>query len=128
MKVILDSGVWWRMSLHLPMKKPLAYFLAHDVSEWWLSPFAVAEMLYKMKHKKLPAPQNAGWLEEAVRGYRVAPFSMAAGIRAGSWNWQHGDPVDRCMAAIAVEEGLTLIHTDTVLKKLNGFPQLYFPA
>jgi predicted nucleic acid-binding protein len=32
------------------------------------------------------------------------------------------------MAAIAVEEGLTLVHTDLVLKNLTGFPQLYFPA
>ena len=128
MKVILDSGVWWRMSLRLPMKKPLADFLKHDVTEWWLSPFAASEMLYKVNHKKLVAPADADWLAEAVRGYRIAPFSLAAGIRAGNWNWQHGDPVDRCMAAIAVEEGLTLIHTDKILKDLTGFPQRYFPA
>ena len=68
MKVILDSGVWWRMSLRLPMKKPLADFLKHDVSEWWLSPFAAAEMLYKVNHKKLIPPADGDWLAEAVRG------------------------------------------------------------
>ena len=128
MKVLLDSGVWWRKSGKLPMKKPLADFLEHDVTEWWVSPFAMSEMIYKVKHKKLPAPQGENWLADALRGYRIAPFSLAAGIRAGNWNWQHGDPVDRCMAAIAVEEGLTLIHTDRILKDLTGFPQLYFPA
>jgi PIN domain nuclease of toxin-antitoxin system len=128
MKVLLDSGVWWKLSMRVPLKKPLADFLAYDVTEWWLSPFATTEMLYKVNHKRLTAPADAGWLEEALRGYRIAPFSLAAGIQAGSWKWAHGDPVDRCLAAIALSEGLTLIHTDTVLKKLPGFPQLYFPA
>lgn len=128
MKVLLDSGVWWRKSGKLPMKKPLADFLENDVTEWWLSPFAVAEMLYKVKHKKLPAPVGADWLNESLQGYRIAPFTIEAGKIAGSWNWKYGDPVDRCIAAVAVSEGLTLIHTDTVLKNLAGFPQLYFPA
>ena len=128
MRVLLDSGVWWRFAGKLPMKKALTDFLHNDVTEWWLSPFAVAEMLYKVKHKRLPAPPHAGWLEEAVRGYRIAPFSLAAGTQAGQWDWAHGDPVDRCMAAIALTEGLTLIHTDMVLRDLRGFPQRYFPG
>ena len=33
MKVLLDSGVWWRKSGKLPMKKPLADFLENDVTE-----------------------------------------------------------------------------------------------
>ena len=35
--------------------------------------------------------------------------------------------VDRVLAAIAKEQNLLLVHTDTVLKKLTGFPQKYFP-
>jgi PIN domain nuclease of toxin-antitoxin system len=128
MKALLDSSVWWRRTLDLPMKKPLADFLAHDVSEWWLSPLSVAEMTYKVAHKKLPAPQLADWVTAATTGYRIAPFSLDAGKIAGEWTWAHGDPVDRMLAAIALVEGLTLIHTDTKLKKLAGFPQLYFPA
>lgn len=128
MKALLDSGVWWRKSGRLPMKKALADFLNHEVTEWWLSPFSVAEMVYKVKHKKLPAPAGENWLEEALQGYRAAPFSMAAGKLAGEWTWKHGDPVDRCLAAVALTEGLTLIHTDTILKSLEGFPQIYFPA
>jgi PIN domain nuclease of toxin-antitoxin system len=128
MKVLLDSGVWWKYALHLPFKKSLSDFLAGPDIEWWLSPFSVVEMLYKVEHRKLPAPTHKGWLDEAVAGYRVAPFSMAAGIKAGRWEWEHGDPVDRCLAAIALTEGLTLIHTDTVLRDLHGFPHKYFPA
>jgi len=128
MKILLDSGVWWNYAMRVPLKKPLASFLASKEIEWWLSPFAVLEMLYKVKHRKLPAPAHEGWLKEAVAGYHIAPFSLAAGIQAGQWDWAHGDPIDRCMAAIALTEGLTLIHTDTVLQDLAGFPHKYFPA
>jgi hypothetical protein len=34
--------------------------------------------------------------------------------------------VDRTLAAIAKEKGLTLIHTDKVLKSMTGFPQKWF--
>jgi PIN domain nuclease of toxin-antitoxin system len=128
MKVLLDSGVWWYRTLELPLKKPLTDFLKNDVTEWWISPLSVAEMLYKVTHKNLPAPQKTGWQHEMVRGYRIAPFTVEAGQQAGEWKWRHGDPVDRMLAAIALTQGLTLIHIDTVLRDLKGFPNLYFPA
>ena len=128
LKVLLDSGVWWWWAAKSPLKKPLTDFLAHDVTEYWLSPLSVSEMLYKVGHKKLPVPPVANWLDEMLRGYQTAPLSLEAGRIAGSWKWRHGDPIDRMLAAIALTEGLTLIHTDKVLKELSGFPQIYFPA
>ncbi len=128
MKVLLDSGVWWRRTFQLPMKQPLKEFLAQDVTEWWLSPFSVAEMFYKVRHKGLPAPQTDEWFEKSLVGYRLANLSFAAGKQAGQWNWPHGDPIDRLLAATALDLGITLIHTDSVLKNLKGFPQIYFPA
>ena len=80
MKVLLDSGVWWRKSGKLPMKKPLADFLEHDVTEWWVSPFAMSEMIYKVKHKKLPAPQGEKTLTGRyldVLVTRASPNSLA---------------------------------------------------
>lgn len=85
-------------------------------------------MLYKIEHKNFPAPQGERWLDEMLRGYRSAPITFESGKQAGAWKWNHGDPVDRCLAAIALVEGLTLIHTDQTLKELKGFPHLYFPA
>jgi predicted nucleic acid-binding protein len=34
--------------------------------------------------------------------------------------------VDRCLAAIAAETGITLVHTDKVLRGFEGFPQKFF--
>ena len=130
MKVLLDSGVWWWRFHRLPLAKGLTEFLEREVSEFWLSPVSVAEMLYKWRHKPklLPGPDPASWLDGALTGFRVAPFSLAVARRAGLWDWQHGDPADRILAATAVELDLTLTHTDLVLKALPGFPQRYFPA
>ena len=53
--------------------------------------------------------------------------SPTASLQAGLWDWDHGDLVDRMLAAIAKEQDLILVHTDKVLKNLGGFPQKYFP-
>jgi len=53
-------------------------------------------------------------------------LSPAAGLQAGVWPWTHGDLVDRSLAAIAAESGIPLVHTDKVLRDLEGFPQKWF--
>lgn len=129
MKVLLDSGIWWRRFHQLPLAPNLKALLAHPDTEFWLCPVSVEEMLFKWRHKPhhLPAPHPDTWLMESLRGFRLAPVTWAAARLAGLWDWQHGDPVDRLLAAVAKTEDLTLVHTDTVLKDLPGFPQRYFP-
>jgi len=127
MRALIDSGLWWRRYHGLPMSRRLARFLEQEVSEFWLCPLSVQEMLYKWRHRKLPAPDPAGWLAEATTGYRTAPVTFEAARVAGLWDWAHGDPVDRLLAAVANTEGLTLVHTDQRLRTLTGFPQRYFP-
>lgn len=128
MKALIDSGVWWNDYHGLPQHPKLRAAL-ETVTEWYLSPLSVEEMLYKWRHKprKLPAPNPAEWLEHSLQGYRPALLTFESARQAGLWDWTHGDPVDRALAAIAKTEYYTLIHTDTVLKGLPGFKQLYFP-
>lgn len=127
MRALIDSGLWWRRYHGLPMSRRLARFLEQEVSEFWLCPLSLQEMLYKWRHRKLPAPDPAGWLAEATSGYRLAPVTFEAARVAGLWEWPPGDPVDRLLAAVAQTEGLTLVHTDQRLRPLTGFPQRYFP-
>jgi PIN domain nuclease of toxin-antitoxin system len=127
MRALIDSGLWWRRYHGLPMSPRLARFLEQEVSEFWLCPLSVQEMLYKWRHRKLPAPDPAFWLAEATAGFRMAPVTFEVTRVAGLWEWPHGDPVDRLLAAVASTEGLTLLHTDQRLRELTGFPQRYFP-
>ena len=126
MRALIDSGLWWRRFHGLPMSRPLARCIEQEVSEFWLCPVSIQEMLYKWRHRKLPGPDPSEWMAEAVRGYRLAFVTFDAGRLAGLWEWPHGDPVDRLLAAVAQTEGLTLTHTDQRLRYLTGFPQLYF--
>ena len=128
MKALIDSGVWWKRYHQLPLHPALVQQLA-TVTEWYLCPLSVEEMLYKWRHKPklLPAPDPKDWLDHSLQGYRPALLTFESARLAGLWDWPHGDPVDRALAAIARAEDYTLIHTDTKLKELPGFPQLYFP-
>ena len=125
MKALIDSGVWWKRYHGLPLHPKLVETLG-KVTEWYLCPLSIEEMLYKWRHKKLPAPPIEDWLSHSLQGYRPALLTFESAKLAGTWDWKHGDPVDRALAAIAKVEGMTLIHTDTVLEKLPGFPQHYF--
>lgn len=128
MRALIDSGVWWNRYHGLPLHPRLVATL-NTVTEWYLCPLSIEEMLYKWRHKPkhLPAPDPATWLDHSLQGYRPALLTFESARQAGLWDWPHGDPVDRALAAIARTEDLRLIHTDMVLKDLPGFPQLYFP-
>jgi PIN domain nuclease of toxin-antitoxin system len=127
MKVLLDTGVWFRRYHGLPMSRALKNFLDHEVSEFHICPLSVAEICYKWQRGRLPGvPDPAKWLNHSLENFIIQNPDPAASLRAGLWDWDHGDLVDRSLAAIAAETGLTLIHTDKVLRQLKDFPQKWF--
>ena len=98
------------------------------MTDYYLSPLSIAELTYKWNKGRLegiPPPSN--WIEESIQNFILVSPSISASQKAGLWDWDHGDLVDRLLAAIAEEEGLILVHTDKVLRNLDGFPQKYFP-
>jgi PIN domain nuclease of toxin-antitoxin system len=126
MRVLLDSGVWFRRYHRLGLSKPLTRFLAAEVTEWHLTTVSIAGLLYKWRHRNLPVADPARWLDESLEGFTLQPLTAQIARRAGLWDWEHGDPADRIIAATAAELDLTLIHTNERLKDLAGFPQRYF--
>jgi PIN domain nuclease of toxin-antitoxin system len=87
----------------------------------------VAEIVFKWRRGKLPGvPEPATWVAHALENFVLVNASPQAAMRAGLWNWDHGDLVDRMLAAIACEEDVLLVHTDRLLKDKTGFPQRYF--
>lgn len=126
MRALLDTGVWFRRYHRLPMSRALRQHLDH-VTEFYLSPLSVAEITYKCQRGKLPeVPDPRTWVAHALENFILLDLSPAAALRAGLWPWAHGDLVDRSLAALAAESGITLVHTDKVLRDLEGFPQKWF--
>jgi len=125
MRLLLDSGVWFRASANLPLPAALIRQIK-DASEVWLCPISVQEILYKWRHGRWVGPPPDVWLAESLAGCRLAAVTFEAARLAGSWEWSHGDPHDRLLAAVALTQQLTLVHTDRTLKELSGFPQKYF--
>lgn len=128
MNLLLDTGVWWRWMTRGPLRKSLADFLADPAHVFHLCPLSVLEAFYKVARQRMPAPADVDWQTRIVRGFKAAAVTFDAARMAAEWPWAHGDPVDRMLAAVAATQGLTLVHTDTRLKDLTGFPQRYFPA
>jgi len=128
MKILLDTGVWFRRYHQLPLKPSLAEFLENEGNEFHLCPLSVAEIAFKWHRGRLPGiPSPEQWVEHSLENFLLVHPNPAAARQAGLWEWDHGDLVDRLLAAIAAESDLLLVHTDRVLKKLGGFPQRYFP-
>jgi PIN domain nuclease of toxin-antitoxin system len=126
MRALLDTGVWFRRYHHLPMSAALQAYLG-QVTEFYLSPLSIAEISYKWQRGKLPqVPDPRSWVAHSVENFILLDLSPAAGLQAGGWPWTHGDLVDRALVAIAAETGIPLVHTDKVLRDLEGFPQKWF--
>lgn len=127
MKILLDTGVWLRRYHGLPLRQSLLDFLENEATEFFLCPLSVAEVTFKWRRGRLPGlPDPAGWVAHSLEHFLMAPITPRSALQAGLWEWEHGDLVDRTLAAIAWESGIPLIHTDRVLKGLPGFPQRYF--
>ena len=126
MRALLDTGVWFRRYHRLPMSKALRGYL-DGVTEFHVSPLSVAEITYKWQRGKLPQiPDPRTWLEHSLENFILLDLSPTAAQQAGFWEWTHGDLVDRALAAIAAETGITLVHTDKILRDCEGFPQKWF--
>lgn len=126
MRALLDTGVWFRRYHRLPMSRVLRQYL-DSVTEFYISPLSVAEICSKWSRGKLPqVPDPASWVPESLENFIMLELSPQASLQAGRWPWPHGDLVDRSLAAMAADTGITLVHTDKVLRDLAGFPQKWF--
>ena len=127
MNVLLDTGVWFRRYHRLPLKPSLKKFL-DEATAFHLCTLSITEISFKWQRGRLPGIADpAEWIQHSLENFILEEPNSAACLQAGRWTWPHGDLVDRLLAAVAQERSLTLIHTDSVLKGLTGFPQKYFP-
>ena len=125
MKILADTNLFVKFCRRLPLPKEVEKVLADEKTERCLSPISVVEIFRLWKNGDIPANPDT-WLDLALPSWTVLPVTVPIARLSVLWPWEHKDPADRILAATAQFEGIPLWHTDTVLKKISGFPQRYF--
>jgi len=125
MKVLADTNLFVKFCRRLPLPKEVEKVLADEKTERCLSPISVVEIFRLWKNGHIPANPDT-WLDLALPSWTVLRSRCPLRGFRFYGPWEHKDPADRILAATAEFEGIALWHTDTVLKKITGFPQRYF--
>lgn len=128
MRILADTRIWFRFVRRLPLSRKVEAALEDGGNQRHLCPISSMEVVRKWRTGRLPCPDPATWLDLALEGFDVLPITEPIARQAASWAWEHRDPADRLIAATARLHGIELWHTDTLLRKLTGFPQRYFKA
>lgn len=120
MKVLLDTAAfWWIASGSDRLSaKAAAVFLdaANDIS---LSPVSLWELIVKSQIGKLPTSVPIVELLDRARGnhqVRSLPVTESAVLRLGALPPIHRDPFDRLLICQAIDEGMTILTPDEVVR------------
>ena len=125
MKILADTNLFIKFCHRQPLPSAVETAFENEQNELCLSAISAVE-IYRLWQagKLLDHPDT--WLDEALPSWTVLPMNVPIARQSVLWPWQHRDPADRVIAATAAVEKIELWHTDTILKKLSGFPQRYF--
>jgi PIN domain nuclease of toxin-antitoxin system len=125
MRVLADTNIFIKFNRKLPLAAEVETVLESNTVERCISSVSVIELFWLWKTGRVPLNPDE-WLDAALESWMVLPVTAPIARQSVLWDWPHQDPADRILAATAKVEKIELWHTDTVLKKLSGFPGRYF--
>jgi len=125
-RILADTNLFIQFVHRQPLPATVELRLAAAEAERFLSAASVVEVYRLWQSGRLLDHPDA-WMDLALASWRVLPITTPIARQSVLWDWPHKDPADRLIAATAQVEKIELWHTDTLLKKLPGFPQRYFP-
>ncbi len=125
MRVLADTNLFIKFHRRLPLPDEVLETLIEADTERCLSPVSVIE-LYRLWQEGAVPDNPDVWIDVALPFWTVLPVTVPIARQSVLWAWKHRDPADRLLAATAAVEKVELWHTDTVVKKLTGFPHRYF--
>lgn len=125
MKVLADTNLFVKFYHQQPLPVGVEAALESEVVERFISAVSVIEIYRLWQGRRILIDPDA-WLDDALKSWTVLPITAPIARQSVLWNWRHRDPADRILAATAKVEKIELWHTDTILKKLTGYPQRYF--
>jgi PIN domain nuclease of toxin-antitoxin system len=124
-KILVDTNLFVRFYHRQPLPAGMESLLESDTADRFISAVTVIEIYRLWVGRRLLIDPDS-WLDEALQSWTVIPIHTAIARQSVLWDWSHRDPADRLIAATARIENIELWHTDTILKKLSGFPGRYF--
>ena len=125
MRVLADTNLFVKFYHHQPLPVGVEASLESDVIERFFSAVSVLEIYWLWQKRRILIDPDE-WLDDALKSWTVLPITAPIARQSVLWDWRHRDSADRILAATAKVEKIELWHTDTILKKLSGFPQRYF--
>jgi len=125
MRILADSNIFIKFCLRLPLPKRVESILLAETTERHLSPASIMEV-YRLWQKGSLPDDPGTWLELALPSWTILPITVPIARQSILWPWPHKDPADHLIAATAQQHQIELWHSDTVLRRLTGFPQKYF--
>jgi PIN domain nuclease of toxin-antitoxin system len=124
-RILADTNLFIKFCRRLPLSAEVVAALESEETERCLSPISVIELFRLWKKGEVPDNPDT-WLDLALPSWTVLPITAPIARQSVLWPWAHQDPADRLLVATAAVEGVEFWHTDTVLRKLSGFPHRYF--
>ena len=125
MRVLADTNLFVKFYHRQPLPSVVEASLEAGTTERFVSPVSVIE-IYRLWQARRILINPESWLNAALESWTVLPITVPIARQSVLWGWPHRDPADRILAATAMVEQMELWHTDTLLKRLRGFPQRYF--
>jgi PIN domain nuclease of toxin-antitoxin system len=125
MRILADTNLFVKFYHRQPLPAAVETAFADETNELCVASVSAIEIYRLWQAGKLKDnPDN--WLDLALPSWTVIPMTVPIARQSVLWNWEHRDPADRIITATASVEKIELWHTDTVLKKLSGYPGKYF--
>lgn len=119
MRILLDTHavIWAAFSKNRLSEKARAV-LENKANELVVSAASAWEIATKVRLGRMPGAEElesdfAGRLQRA--GYRLLSIDVTTALRAGRFSGDHGDPIDRILAAQALAEDIPIVSIDSRL-------------
>ena len=125
MRVLADTNLFIKFYHQQPLPVGVEAALESEIVERFISAVSIMEVYWLWQKQRVLIDPDA-WLDDALKSWTVLPITAPIARQSVLWDWPHRDPADRILAATAKVEKIELWHTDTILKKLTGFPQHHF--
>ena len=123
MRFLLDTYVWlWFFLRSDRLGSEVQDALTTADSTVFFSSVSAVEIAIKWSMGKLPLPEPpADFVRRrvALAAHTQLPFTQDHALALATLAWHHKDPFDRMLVAQALNEGLTLVTADSLVRQYD---------